>query len=52
MRNVVHLQQDMPAGMKPVTDMAFQPSKDTKQVPLDPAEPGKGVTIGVGLDSK
>ena len=52
MRNIAHLQQDMPAGMKPAGDMAFQPSMDTKQVPLDPAERSKGVTIGAGLDSK
>jgi hypothetical protein len=40
---------------KPVTDEAsFQPSKDTKRVLLNPADPSSSmyVVVGTGLDSK
>ena len=35
-----------------VGEASFQPSKDTRQVPLDPANPTQCVTIGSRLDSK
>jgi hypothetical protein len=35
-----------------VGEGSFQPSKDTRQVPLDPANPTQCVTIGSRLDSK
>lgn len=52
MRNVAFAQQEVPTELKPARDMVFQPSKETKQIPLDPSEPAKCVTIGVGLDNK
>ena len=35
-----------------VGEGSFQPAKETKQVPLDPANPKQCVTIGAGLSSK
>ena len=46
-------QPAMPEKLKqPAEEAAFQPSKDTKRVPLDPANPGQYVVVGTRLDSK
>ena len=45
-------QAGMPAVGNPAGTTHFQPANNTKQIPLDPAQPDKFVTIGVGLDSK
>ena len=37
---------------QPASEATLQPSKDTKQVPLDPSNPKKCVTIGANLSSK
>ena len=52
MRNVAMLQQAVSAGLKPVGDMAFHTTKDTRKIPLNPADPSRCVTIGAVLDSK
>ena len=52
MRNVAIAQQDISASSKPAGEGAFQPAKETKRILLDPSDPTKFVTIGVGLDSK
>ena len=35
-----------------VGEGSFKPAKETKQVPLDPANPKQCVTIGAGLSPK
>lgn len=46
-------QPTMPEKLKQKADeAAFQPSKDTKRVPLDPANPDQCVVVGTRLDSK
>ncbi|KAK1677037.1 hypothetical protein QYE76_037885 [Lolium multiflorum] len=45
-------QAGMPAVGNPAGTTHFQPANNTKQIPLDPAQPDKFVTIGAGLSSK
>ncbi|KAK1683387.1 hypothetical protein QYE76_044235 [Lolium multiflorum] len=45
-------QSGMPAVGNPAGTTHFQPANDTKKILLDPAQPDKFVTIGVGLSSK
>ena len=48
-------QASAPPPRKPeIGEASFQPSKDTKRVPLNPADPSssKYVVVGAGLDSK
>ena len=42
----------VPDMSNPNGTVAFQPSKDTKQIPLDAAFPDRTVTIGSKLDAK
>jgi hypothetical protein len=43
-------QQDVPACQSPLQQ--FQPTNDTKKIPLDVDEPAKVITIGAGLSAK
>ena len=49
--NVAMLQAELPAG-RPAGETQFPPADATKKILLDPAQPGKVVSIGAGLDSK
>lgn len=49
MQNVAALQKDMPAGEpKPAGEAQFKPSKGTKKILLDEADPDKFVLVGDG----
>ncbi|XP_020183091.1 uncharacterized protein [Aegilops tauschii subsp. strangulata] len=41
-----------PPSLQSANKATFQPSKDTKQVPLDPANPAQCVTVSTHLDRK
>ena len=52
LRSVAMAQSDMPTAKDLPGDMSFQPSRDVKRIPLDPAEPDKCVIVGAGLSDK
>jgi hypothetical protein len=47
-------QSAVPAPPQPADEASFKPAKDTKRVPLNPADPSssKYVVVGAGLDPK
>ena len=49
--NVAMLQTDLPAG-RSAGETQFQLADATQKILLDPAQPGKVVSIGAGLESK